>query len=166
MERFFNALKAQAAALDRSIGQARFGIVESVDPASYAARVTLQPEGVLSGWLPVLSPWTGTGWGVVCLPASGSQVLVVAQEGDAEHGIVVGGCFSDAARAPVAPAGEMWLVHSTGTSIRLSNDGTVRITGDLYVSGEVSDAAGSLSRLRAHYDGHTHGDTPLPTPQD
>ncbi len=166
MERFFNALKAQAAALDRAVGQARFGVVTSVDPASYAARVTLQPEGVLTGWLPVVSPWAGNGWGVACLPMIGSQVLIVAQEGEAEHGVVVGGCFSDAARPPPAPAGELWLVHATGTTIRLGNDGTVRIEGDLYVSGDVYDRVGSLSRLRGHYDAHTHGNTPPPSPQD
>jgi phage baseplate assembly protein V len=167
MERFFNALKAQAAALDRLQGQPRFGVVASVDPVRYAARVALQPEGVLTGWLPVLSPWTGAGWGVVCLPAAGDQVLVLSHEGDAEHGVVVGGCFSDAARAPGAPAGEMWLVHKTGGAIHLCNDGTVRVCGDLHVAGDVYDQTGSLSRLRGHYDQHTHGNLGVPpSPQD
>ena len=35
----------------------RFGTVSSVDPGTATARVTLQPEGVLSGWLPLLTPW-------------------------------------------------------------------------------------------------------------
>lgn len=61
MERFLNALKAQAGTLDQSSAQPRFATVTSVDPATATARVTLQPEGVLSGWLPVLSPWTGAG---------------------------------------------------------------------------------------------------------
>ncbi len=63
MERFLNALKAQAGALDQFVGQPRFGIVTSVDPSSATARVQLQPEGVLTGWLPVLSAWVGAGWG-------------------------------------------------------------------------------------------------------
>ena len=77
MEQFLNALKAHAGALDRTSGQARFGLVASVDGARYAARVRLQPEDVLSGWLPVLSPWVGAGWGLVALPAPGGQVRVV-----------------------------------------------------------------------------------------
>ena len=63
MDRFLNTLKAHAAALDRAQGQSRFAIVSSVDPSAYAARVLLQPEAVLSGWLPILSPWVGSGWG-------------------------------------------------------------------------------------------------------
>ena len=69
MDRFLNIVKAHAAALDRAQGQPRFGLVASVDPQRYAVRVSLQPEGVLSGWLPVLSQWVGAGWGIACLPA-------------------------------------------------------------------------------------------------
>ena len=51
MDRFLNAVKAHAGALDRGQGQPRFATVASVDPARYAARVSLQPEGVLTGWV-------------------------------------------------------------------------------------------------------------------
>jgi phage baseplate assembly protein gpV len=167
MERLLNALKAQAASLDRLLGQPRFGVVTSVDPARYAARVSLQPEGVLTGWLPVLSAWTGAGWGAVCLPAPGDQVLVVPQEGDAEHGVIVGASYSDSARPPAAPAGELWLVHNSGAALHLCNDGTVQIVGDLHVNGDVYDRQGSLARLRGHYDAHTHGGlSSPPSPQD
>jgi phage baseplate assembly protein gpV len=167
MERLLNALKAQAASLDRLLGQPRFGVVASVDPARYAARVSLQPEGALTGWLPVLSAWTGAGWGAVCLPAPGDQVLVVPQEGDAEHGVIVGASYSDAARAPAAPAGELWLVHSSGAALHLCNDGTVQVVGDLHVNGDVYDSHGSLAQLRGHYDVHTHGSLGSPpSPQD
>ncbi len=55
MERLLNVIKQHAGGLDQGGGQPRFGIVTSVNPAAATARVTLQPEGVLSGWLPVLS---------------------------------------------------------------------------------------------------------------
>ena len=158
MQHFLNALKAHAGALDLATGQPRFGLVTSVDPARYAARVALQPEGVVSGWLPILSPWIGAGWGMSCLPTSGDQVLVLMQEGDGEHGVIVGASWSDAQRAPAAPVGELWLTHRSGTSLKLLNDGTVRIMGDLHVEGDVFDRRGSLDRLRQHYDGHTHSD--------
>ena len=64
MDQLLNALKAQSAAQDATAGQPRFGVVSSVDPATGTARVQLQPEGVLTGWLPVLSPWVGAGWGI------------------------------------------------------------------------------------------------------
>jgi len=177
MDRFLNVLKAHASALDRAQGQPRFALVASVDPARYAARVTLQPEGVLTGWLPILAPWVGAGWGTVCPPNPGDQVLVVAQEGDADNGVIVGRSFSDQARAPQAPVGELWMVHASGSFLKLLNDGTVRVQGDLHVvgnilaSGDVSDGAGALSRLRGHYDAHTHSDpqggsSSQPSPQD
>jgi phage baseplate assembly protein gpV len=171
MERFLNAVKAHASALDRAQGQPRFGVVASVDPARYAARVTLQPENVMTGWLPVLSAWVGAGWGMVCPPSPGDQVLVLAQEGDADNGVIVGRSFSDTARGPAAPPGELWLVHGSGSYLRLQNDGTVRVQGDLHVagnifaSGDVSDSHGTMSTFRGDYNVHTHGNTPGPTPQ-
>ena len=174
MDRFINALKAHAGALDQGIGQPRFATVSSVDPANYCAKVLLQPEGVLSGWLPILSPWVGAGWGAVCPPVPGDQVLVLPQEGDAEHGVIVGRAFSLAALPPAAPAGELWLVHQTGSFLKLHNDGTVEgtatrwnLTGDLHVagsilaSGDISDQAqahGTLGNLREIYNEHTHQD--------
>lgn len=156
MERFLNALKAQSAAMDRMQGHARFGVVTSFDPGRYAARVRLMPEDVLSGWLPVLTQWVGAGWGMAAPLAAGDQVFVLAQEGDAEHGVIVGAAFSAARLPPGAAAGELVLRHASGASLRLANDGTVRMTGDLHVDGEVFDRHGSLDRLRQHYDLHRH----------
>ena len=167
MDRFLNAMKAQSAALDRAQGQARFAVVASADPARHAVRVRLQPENVLSGWLPVASPWVGAGWGIFCLPSPGDQVLVVAQEGEAEHGVVAGGCFSDRRPAPAGAVGELVLRHASGATLRLANDGTVRITGDLHVSGRVFDSYGALDVLRGHYNQHGHAGAPAPpSPQD
>ena len=166
MDRFINALKATAGTMDRMGGQARFGVVTSFDPARYLARVTIQPEAVLSGWLPVLSPWLGNGWGLAAPLAPGTQVLVLAQEGHAEHGVIVGAAYSALAMPPTVPAGECWLVHASGSFLKLHNDGsveisapTVRIDGNLVVSGDVSDANGAhgtLAALRADYDQHQH----------
>ena len=106
-----------------------------------------------------MSPWVGAGWGMSCPPAPGDQVLVLAQEGDAEHGIVVGRAFSNAASAPPAPSGELWLVHQSGSFLKLQNDGTVQMSGDLHVAGDVYDRHGSLATLRTDYDQHIHTDS-------
>jgi phage baseplate assembly protein V len=186
MERFLNAIKAQSGAMDRASGQPRFGIVSSVDPSRPAVRVMLQPENVLTGWLPVLSPWVGAGWGLSCPPGPGDQVFILPQEGDSEHGVVVGRAWSDSARTPSAPVGELWLVHQTGAYLKLMNDGTIRllgntfilgnlevagsitttgagtgnvhISGNLQATGDVSDGHGSVSALRGHYNAHVHPD--------
>ncbi len=163
MDQFLNALKLHATAMDRSLGQPRFALVASFDPARATARVMLQPENVLTGWLPVLTPWVGAGWGMAAPLSPGDQVLVLAQEGDSEHGVIIGAAFSLAAPPPSAAPGELVLRHASGTTLRLANDGTVRIVGDLHVSGDIYDHAGSLDRLRQHYDAHSHGGPGSPT---
>src|SRR6516165_2050847 len=108
MERLLNALKGASGRLDQLQAQPRFGIVTSVSPSDATVRVLLQPEAVLTGWLPVLSPWVGAGWGMICPPSPGDQVMVLAQEGDAEHGIIVGRAYSDQQAPPATPVGELW----------------------------------------------------------
>jgi phage baseplate assembly protein V len=151
-----NIIKSHAAGLDQSAGQIKFCTVTSVNSNNATARVLIQPENVLSGWLPILSQWVGSGWGMVCPPNPGEQVLVVPQEGDVEQGIIIGGVFSTQQKPPVAPDGEFWLVHRSGSFLKLCNDGTIRVNGDLHVAGDVYDQKGPLSRLRTHYDSHTH----------
>ncbi len=159
MERLLNVIKQHAGAMDQGAGQPRFATVTSVNPQTATAKVRLQPEGVLSGWLPILSPWIGAGWGMCCPPSPGDQVLVLTQEGDAEHGIIIGSAFSNTQTPPPAPVGELWLVHKSGSFIKLQNDGTVQIHGDLHVSGDVYDQHGPLSGLRSHYNSHRHTDS-------
>ena len=124
-----NSQPRQAACrrIDQGGSQPRYGTVTSVNPTTSTARVKLQPEGVLSGWLPILSPWVGDGWGMYCPPTPGDQVLVLAQEGDAEHGIIVGRAFSNTQTPPATPVGELWLVHTSGSFIKLQNDGTIQM---------------------------------------
>ena len=166
MDRLLNAIKSQGANQDQGSGTPRFGIVTSVDPSTATARVTLQPEGVLTGWLPLLTPWVGNGWGLVCPPSPGAQVLVLPQEGDAEHGLIIAASWSAQTSPPAAPVGEFWLVHQSGSYLKLQNDGTIQVKGDLHVSGDVYDQHGPLSALRAHYNAHIHppqaGRTNLP----
>lgn len=183
MDRLLNILKGHASALDNSHARPRFALVTSVDPSTATARVALQPEGVLTGWLPILSPSTGSGWGIWCPPTPGDQVLVLAQDDDAEQGVIVGLAFSLGDLPPPAAAGELWLVHRSGSSIRLLNSGvinmvgpvsiqgTVAVSGDVLVAGDISDQHATLADLRAHYNVHSHidsrgGTTSAPAQQD
>ena len=125
---------------------------------------------------------------MVSPPSPGQQVIVLAQEGQAEHGVVLGGLFSTNAQPPAAPAGELWLVHQSGSFLKLHNDGSIEgtarmwnltgnvtISGDLLVSGDISDksgAHGSLDTFRVIYDQHIHpgiqpgpDNTAVPIPQ-
>jgi phage baseplate assembly protein gpV len=168
--RLSNAIKSHASSLDQSAGQVKFGTVTSVNTNNATARVLIQPEGVLSGWLPIVSQWVGNGWGAISPPNPGDQVLLVPQEGDVEQGIIIGRVFSAKQLPPAAPGGEFWLVHGSGSFLKLCNDGTIRVNGDLHVAGDVYDRQGPLSGLRTHYDTHTHTagneTTSSPTPLD
>ena len=118
MERLIAAIRSHAGSLDARTGQARFATVSSVDPETGYVRVVLRPEGTLTGWLPVLTNWCGSNWGLICLPTPGDQVLVIPQEGDAEHSIVLGRIFSDRQKPPNVPSGELWIVHRQGQAIK------------------------------------------------
>ena len=155
-ERLANTIKSHAAGLDQSTGQVKFGTVASVNSQTATARVLIQPDGVLSGWLPVLSQWVGSGWGMVCPLSPGDQVVLAPQEGDMEQGIIIGRSFSDKQRPPAVPAGEFWLVHKSGSFLKLCGDGTIQVSGDLHVHGNIYDQYGSLSALRGHYNSHLH----------
>lgn len=166
MDQLWNIIKTGAGGLDGLMGQVRFGLVSSFDPNSFAAKVLIQPENVLSGWIPVLSSWVGNGWGFVAPIAPGTQVVLLALEGDAEQAIIVGAVWSLVDKPPVVPVGEAWLYHQSGSVLKVCNDGTIQmnaktvnIAGDLVVSGDVSDQGGNygpLSKLRSTYDAHEH----------
>jgi phage baseplate assembly protein gpV len=93
---------------------------------------------------------------MVCPPSPGDQVVLIPQQGEIEQGIIIGSAYSSSQMPPQAPGGEFWLVHKTGSFLKLCNDGAVRINGDLHVQGEVYDHQGTLSALRTAYDAHTH----------
>lgn len=137
MDRFINAIKGHAAAQAQTQGAPRFAVVTSYNANDGTAKVQIQPEGVQTGWLPVLSQSVGNGWGLHCPLSTGEQVLVLPQDGDAEHGVIVGRAWSDQMRPPAAAAGDMLLAHQTGAQVKLGADGTVRI----------NDAAGAYIRL-------------------
>jgi len=122
------------------LAQPRIGIVSSTSATTATAKVVLQPEGVLTGWLPVLASWAGNGWGISCPVSNGDQVLIIFLEGSVDAGIIVGRLFSSSARPPSAQAGGLIIADQSGASISLSNNGTVTISGDLYVSGHIFDS--------------------------
>lgn len=168
-EHLRNAIRRDTEAVVASIAQPRYATVSSVDPAAHSIRVTLQPEGVLSGWIPDASAVSaGGGFGIVSPPNVGDQVLVVHAHGDADHPVVVGRVFSSVDVPPTSPItgkavqpGEVGIFLPGGAYIH-GTSGKWHIKGDLFVDGnvtstkDVSDVHGSLDRLRGAYDMHDH----------
>jgi phage baseplate assembly protein gpV len=150
------AVRYHAAALDATRPQPRFAVVESVDAARHLAKVTIQPEGVLTGWLPILGMGGGGAWGLICPPAVGAQVVVVPLDGDHENWAVLGAAWSTAnvppdpsatpgGAAAAVQAGEMALVSKAGAYVRLNADGSAVVLSP----GNVTVSAGGNATIEA-----------------
>ena len=149
----------------------RQGIVDGYDPSNYAIRVALQPDGTLTDWISLKTAWAGNGWGLFLAPSIGDVVEVDFQEADGESGSVGWRFFNNQNRPLPVPSGEAWLVHKSGASIKLTNDGkltladghgtvlaldnagNVAITGNVTVTGAITaqgEVTGNGKRLSTH----------------
>ncbi len=127
MQRLMNVMKLQADLAQRA-SHSRLGKILGYDPNTYRAKVLIQPENQITGWMPVGSEWVGNNWGLFAPPAEGDAVLVEFFGGDFEAGIITRRLYHNEA-APVAnvPIGEFWLVHQTGSALKFHNDGSVEV---------------------------------------
>lgn len=191
---FWSVVKGHVSAMLAQQGAPRHGIVASVDPARGTVRVTWDEDNTLSGWLPIAQQAAGNGWGAVTLPVPGTQVFCAPDMGDSGSMVMLGAVHSTqqppgkvtpykaASPIPLVP-GEPTLIHASGASLRLlaggiiELHGTVKIDGDLLVSGDIRDkdgVRGTLDLLRSDYNQHHHtnvqtggsisGTTDMPTP--
>jgi phage baseplate assembly protein gpV len=126
----------------------RLGNVAQYDARRHAAKVTVQPEGVTTNWLPVASPWIGPGWGLVAPLAIGEQVEIVFPEYGATQGVVAARLF-DQRNPPPAPAqqgkaGEVYLVDGKGSLLSFTSDGKLTVNGAVEI-----DLAGPMVTVTA-----------------
>ena len=160
MSDWLETVKLHAATQAGALGQPRHALVTSVDAVSHAVKVTIQPEGLESGWIPD-GAIAASGLRIACPAEIGTQVLVVPVEGDAEHPVVVARLFdvtlmpssSPATGSPVQP-GELGIFLDGGNYVHLTKEhiffkGAVVLDGTLTVSGDVVAAQVSLA-------GHVH----------
>jgi len=159
----------------------RQGIISAYDPDNYAVKVQLQPTGEETGWIPLSSPWVGSGWGLAAGPMIGAVVEVEFDSGLMGAGMAVGQFFNDVDRSPGPPSGEFWLIHKSGSLLKFLNSGEVLLSsatkimynapahhftgGDvtmdnnLVVVKDISDnngTYGTVQKVRTTYNGHTH----------
>lgn len=168
MEKILNHLRIQAALGRGEVVQTKIGLVDGYDPKTHCCKVRLQPEdpdnpaATLTGWIPVSSVWAGNGFGIFAPPGHDQAVLVHFVDGDIDSGVISCGVFNDLSVPLQVPQGECWVVHKGGASLRFLNDGTILTTGtlnhdgDLNVTGDVSDAKGSMQTMRDQHNAHTH----------
>lgn len=139
-----SAVRGQAAIERSNTAHSRYALVRSVDPNSYSVKVELQPDGVLTGWIPVKSQWVGSGWGIASLPTVNQLVVVDPIDGFNDAWVVSGYIYNDSERPPSSAVGEIRLVHQNGSYLRLTNDGKVGINGQAEV-----DVSGPTVNIQA-----------------
>lgn len=183
-EDLMNAVMRRVERVVASTAQDRHATVASVNPNNHSVRVLIQPEGILTGWIPCGSVAVGPA-SMVCPPSPGDQVLVSPAEGDADSWRVTSRVFDTSSppqggpvtQQPVQP-GELGLFTAAGY-LHMTADGKVWLGTDLHVkqdlyvgrnifveggmtalgtngSGDIADRHGTLDRLRGAYDGHSH----------
>jgi phage baseplate assembly protein gpV len=126
-EALMNHMRRAAQEALGGMANTRHGIVRGYDPANYAVKVELQPEGVMTDWLALKSAWVGNGWGLYFAPSLGDWVEVDFQEADGDAGSAGLRFYTNQARPLPVPSGEAWLVHRSGASVKLTNDGALTL---------------------------------------
>jgi phage baseplate assembly protein gpV len=120
-----DAIRREAEIVASTTARTRLGTVSGLHAKKHAAKVLIQPEGVESGWLPVGTLSIGRGWGIHCLPNIGDQVAVHFVDGDFSSGVIGLRYFSLVDKPMDSKAGELLLVHSSNSSLRFNDDGSV-----------------------------------------
>ena len=162
MRNWIEALKLHSAVHATATGQPRHGIVTSVDPVNHAVKVMIQPDNVESGWIPDGVIAAG-GLKIACPSEVGSQVLLVAVEGDAEHPVVIARLFDTVITAPVSPvtsrpvqAGEIGIFLAGGTYLHVTQAG-IHMGGNLTIQGSIT-ATGDVLAAGISLQQHVHSE--------
>ena len=187
---FINMIRTQSSIANNANTLTDLGVVSAYDSQNYLVRVQLYPEddtnntpALETGWIPLFTPWAGNGWGLFLPPNIGDVIEVHYQAGSLQNGYAALRSFSigSPANPQNVPSGEFWLVHASGSLIKLTNDGNMTINAQTQVditapvvnitSPEVNiGQAGSLlallnSTAAEIYNTHTHasiGAPPVP----
>lgn len=171
----FNVMKQQSQLNMSNLAYTKLGTIASFDPNTYRAIVKIEPadengENILTGWLPVLMPWVGNEWGMFAPPESGNSCIVNFIDASFNNGIVCLNYFNNNYRPIPVQSGEFWLVHKSGSFLKLKNDGSIEVNGNSKIvvnspEVEIGDiSGGNLKKLlnelaREIFNTHTHTDS-------
>lgn len=140
-----NAVRQMAQAAMGEYSWPQLATISSYDAGNHSAKVMLQPSNQESNWMPLGAIGIGNGWGVAVGPQIGDQVLVVFEHGDFSSGTIVARVFSTQQQPPAVPSGEIWALHSSGSSVKLVSSGDVDVNAagnlNVTVSGNASITA-------------------------
>ena len=132
-QKFINSIKMWANMSTQGTALTSLGVVNAFDPNTYQVQVLLHAAtdsapALQTGWIPLATPWSGNGWGMFCPAKTGDLILVHFQDGSLQNPIAGMRLYFDGAQALNVPSGEFWLVHETGSYLKLTNDGKISIS--------------------------------------
>ena len=171
-----NMIRQQASIVNNSRSLSDIGIVTGYNPDNYSVSVELYPAtadspSLQTGFIPLLTPWAGNGWGLFLPPNIGDMIEVHYPTGSLQTPYAALRNFNFGSRPLSVQSGEFWLVHQTGSFIKLTNDGNLAISSGTVInvtapivnidSAEVNLGSGTLGALLAAtaalaFDTHTH----------
>lgn len=152
-----NAIRQHARAALSDLAQPNIYLISSYDGQGRVKVTIRPPEGenapVESNWMPLGQIGVGNGFGIAVGPQIGDQVMVVFEGGDINSGTVVARIHSTQAPSMPVPAGEIWMVHQSGSMLKFLNDGDVQVQSqrDILASAgrDVTVSAGRNASLTA-----------------
>ena len=127
MNQLLNIMAMRSAMAQSMFTGTRQGIITAYDPKEYAIKVSLQPTGEETGWIPLSSPWVGNGYGFAAGPMIGAEVEVNFDSGTVGVGMAGGQFYNNEDRCPGPPSGELWIVHQSGSMLKFLNSGKIVI---------------------------------------
>jgi phage baseplate assembly protein gpV len=126
-----NAMRGHAEAAAGRLPKPRMATVSSYNPSTHSVKVTFQGVGdsdvIETGWLPLGAVGVGNGFGVLTAPNIGDMVMIAFTDGSNAAPKVVGRFFSNVNVPPAVPAGETWIVHKSGSSLKFKTSGAVEL---------------------------------------
>lgn len=163
------------------------GIITGYDPVKHLVTVQIHPAtandpALKTGWIPLASMWVGNGWGMFAAPSLGDICVVIYQTGDRQRPIGATLIFTRKnGLLPTVPSQEFWLVHKSGSFVKLTNDGAISISANTAVNVtapevnidslevNVGNIGGTLEKLlmdtaRTVFNTHTHQSGAIPPP--
>ena len=128
---FFEGLQPEGSGQDLKMHSIVTGIVkENWDDAHQGMLKVEYPVGEtgknVSGWVPVMSAYTGNGFGIYMLPEVGTEVVIAFRLGDRDCPIVIGALWNKTDKIPAETADKdntVKLIRTrTGCQIRIAEE--------------------------------------------
>lgn len=133
-----NAMLMMAGLQSSNYGVATTGIVVALDNVNNLVQVRIsdaysdQPA-LQTGWMPIATPWSGNGFGFFAPPNYNDLVLLIFADGDTQNPVCAMRIFNDEDLPLNVPSGELWIVHKSGSFLKLTNDGKLLLNGNLEI---------------------------------